>query len=73
MAEEVQARHTELGAPMDYQEHERTYNGFLILVKWGTTSLVALMIAMAFGFFVGGFFSAAILFVLVMVAAWFLL
>lgn len=73
MAEQLQGRHTELGAPMDYQEHERTYNGFLILVKWGTTSLVALMIAMAFGFFVGGFFSAAILFVLVMVAAWFLL
>jgi hypothetical protein len=31
------------------------------------------MIAMAFGFFAGGFFSATILFVLVCVAAWFIL
>ncbi|MGU3575887.1 aa3-type cytochrome c oxidase subunit IV [Brucellaceae bacterium C25G] len=63
----------ELGAPMDYPEHEQTYNGFLILVKWGTTALVALLIAMAFGFFVGGAVSGTIVFFLVMIAAWFAL
>lgn len=73
MAENHTTAQAELGAPMDYSEHEKTYAGFTGLVKWGTVALVALMIAMAFGFFVGGFFSAAILFVLVCVAAWFVL
>lgn len=63
----------ELGAAMDYPEHEQTYKGFVGLVKWGTTALVSLLIAMAFGFFVGGFISGAIVFALVMVAAWFIL
>ncbi|MFK4823686.1 aa3-type cytochrome c oxidase subunit IV [Paenochrobactrum sp. BZR 588] len=63
----------ELGAPMDYPEHVQTYNGFVSLVKWGTTALVSLLIAMAFGFFVGGFISGAVVFFLVMIAAWFIL
>ncbi|GAA0599119.1 aa3-type cytochrome c oxidase subunit IV [Paenochrobactrum glaciei] len=63
----------ELGATMDYPEHEQTYNGFVSLVKWGTTALVSLLIAMAFGFFVGGFISGAVVFFLVMIAAWFIL
>lgn len=63
----------ELGAPMDYREHEQTYNGFVSLVKWGTTALVSLLIAMAFGFFVGGFISGSVVFFLVMIAAWFIL
>ena len=73
MAEHHTTAPAELGAPMDYAEHEKTYAGFTGLVKWGTVALVALMIAMAFGFFAGGFFSATILFVLVCVAAWFIL
>lgn len=63
----------ELGASMDYPEHEQTYNGFVSLVKWSTTALVSLLIAMAFGFFVGGFISGAVVFFLVMIAAWFIL
>ncbi|MBB6259979.1 hypothetical protein FHS77_000487 [Paenochrobactrum gallinarii] len=63
----------ELGASMDYPEHEQTYNGFVSLVKWGTITLVSLLIAMAFGFFVGGFISGAVVFFLVMIAAWFIL
>ncbi|MFK5977754.1 MAG: aa3-type cytochrome c oxidase subunit IV [Rhizobiaceae bacterium] len=39
---------------MDYPEHEKTYNAFVGLIKWGTVGCVALMIAMAFGFFAGG-------------------
>ncbi|APX68211.1 aa3-type cytochrome c oxidase subunit IV [Brucella sp. 6810] len=73
MAEHHTIAPAELGAPMDYAEHEKTYAGFAGLVKWATVALVALMIAMAFGFFAGGFFSATVLFVLVCVAAWFLL
>ncbi|APY15130.1 hypothetical protein BR10RB9215_C20034 [Brucella sp. 10RB9215] len=73
MAEHHTTAPAELGAPMDYAEHEKTYAGFAGLVKWATVVLVALMIAMAFGFFAGGFFSATVLFVLVCVAAWFLL
>ncbi|ACO02751.1 aa3-type cytochrome c oxidase subunit IV [Brucella melitensis] len=73
MAEHHTTAPAELGAPMDYAEHEKTYAGFASLVKWATVVLVALMIAMAFGFFAGGFFSATVLFVLVCVVAWFLL
>lgn len=73
MAEHHTTAPAELGAPMDYAEHEKTYAGFAGLVKWATVVLVALMIAMAFGFFAGGVFSATVLFVLVCVAAWFLL
>ncbi|EEX84886.1 predicted protein [Brucella abortus bv. 3 str. Tulya] len=73
MAEHHTTAPAELGAPMDYAEHEKTYAGFAGLVKWATVVLVALMIAMAFGFFAGGFFSATVLLVLVCVVAWFLL
>jgi len=51
----------EMGAEMDYAEHEKTYQGFIALAKYGTLALVALMIAMAFGFFAGGGFIASII------------
>lgn len=39
---------TDAGHPdMDYAEHERTYAGFLELVKWGTIFNVVLLILMA--------------------------
>jgi hypothetical protein len=54
------------GAQMDYPEHEKTYSVFLALAKYGTLFCVALMAAMAFGFFTSaGFFSAVILFILI--------
>lgn len=59
----------EVGASMDYSEHDKTYGRFLGLAKWGTVVCVGLMAAMAFGFFVGGFFSGALLFVLILGAA----
>ncbi|GAB1583109.1 aa3-type cytochrome c oxidase subunit IV [Phyllobacterium phragmitis] len=73
MAEHHNTAPAELGAPMDYAEHEKTYEGFLAVAKWGTVAVVAVLIAMAFGFFVGGIFSATVLFILICVAAWFLL
>ena len=43
----------ETGASMDYKEHEKTYGLFIAGTKYGTAILVALMIAMAAGFFGG--------------------
>ncbi|RUZ45525.1 aa3-type cytochrome c oxidase subunit IV, partial [Mesorhizobium sp. M7A.F.Ca.CA.004.05.2.1] len=63
----------ELGAKMDYAEHDRTYAGFLALAKYGSLFCGALLLAMAFGFFAGGFFSATILFVLIMAVGAFIL
>ena len=33
-------------APMDYPEHERTYQGFLWLVKYGSIAVVAILLGM---------------------------
>ena len=63
----------EIGAKMDYAEHTQTYGRFILLAKWGTIVCIALMAAMAFGFFVGGFFSGALLFVLILAAGYVLL
>ena len=64
----------ETGAPMDYSEHEKTYKLFLNATKYGTLFCVALLIAMAAGFFTTmGFFSSLILFILLNVAGYFFL
>jgi hypothetical protein len=75
MADHSPTKQVELGAEMDYQEHEKTYKAFLGLAKYGSLVVVALLIAMAFGFFVtgAGFFSATILFILVCAVGYFLL
>jgi multisubunit Na+/H+ antiporter MnhG subunit len=65
MAEELPSGPVELGAQMDYREHEKSYGVFIAVTKYATLGTVALLIAMAFGFFAGGgFFSATILFFL---------
>ncbi len=43
----------EVGAAMDYKEHERTYSAFLGAAKYGTLFLVALLLGMTAGFFTG--------------------
>ena len=54
----------ELGAAMDYVEHEKTYNFFLNAAKYGTMFCVTLLIAMAAAFFTtAGFFSSLFLLV----------
>lgn len=65
MADHATTGPVELGADMDYSEHERTYRGFTMLAKYGSLVCAATLIAMAFGFFVGGFFSGLILFILI--------
>ena len=74
MADHAPTGPVEMGAKMDYAEHEKTYSMFLTLAKFGTLACVALMIAMAFGFFTSaGFFSATILFILITAVGVFLL
>jgi len=73
MADHSPTGPVELGAKMDYAEHDRTYAGFLALAKYGSLFCAGILIAMAFGFFAGGFFSAAILFVLIMAVGAFIL
>ncbi|MFC0805417.1 aa3-type cytochrome c oxidase subunit IV [Ensifer sp. P24N7] len=64
----------ETGAPMDYSEHEKTYDFFISATKYGTLFCVALLIAMAAAFFtMMGFFSSLVLFILINVAGYFFL
>lgn len=73
MANHTPTGPVELGAKMDYAEHDRTYAGFVTLAKYGSLFCAALLVAMAFGFFAGGFFSATILFVLILAIGGFIL
>ncbi len=64
----------ELGAKMEYSDHEKTYNGFLVASKFGTMLVTVLMIAMAVGFFTtGGFFGGLLVFVILSIAGFVLL
>ena len=64
----------ETGAAMDYAEHEKTYNLFVNGAKYGTLFCVALLIAMAAGFFTSaGFFSALLLLIILNVVGFILL
>ncbi|MBL4598579.1 MAG: aa3-type cytochrome c oxidase subunit IV [Rhizobiaceae bacterium] len=57
---------------MDYSEHEKTYDAFISLTKWGVVFCVALMVAMSFGFFAGGgLFGGTLLLIILMVIAYF--
>jgi len=74
MASDTPSGPIEMGAEMDYREHEKTYSMFLVLAKYFTLVCAALLIAMVAGFFWGfGFFSAAVLFVLICAVGGFLL
>ena len=74
MADHASEGPVELGAKMDYAEHEKSYSVFLALTKYGTLATVALLVAMAFGFFTSaGFISATILFILLNVVGAYLL
>ncbi|MDN2565124.1 aa3-type cytochrome c oxidase subunit IV [Aquibium sp. A9E412] len=66
MADNTPTGSAETGAEMDYAEHERTYSLFLTMTKYGSLTVVAVLIAMAFGFFTtAGFISSTILFLLI--------
>lgn len=64
----------ETGAEMDYAEHERTFSMFLTMSKWLIALCVALLVAMAFGFFAGGgLFGGIVVFIILTVLAFFLI
>ena len=44
------AHHTEpqLESPMDYAQHEATYNGFLVAVKWISIGLAVAVVVLYF-------------------------
>ncbi len=66
MADNTPKGPVELGAEMDYREHEKTYSLFISLTKYTSLICVALLIAMAFTFFTtAGFFSGLILFLVI--------
>lgn len=64
----------ETGAPMDYREHEKTYNLFLAGAKWGTMMVIVLMLAMLGGFYAGGgLLGGTLLFIILNAAGFYLL
>ncbi|HMQ57430.1 MAG TPA: aa3-type cytochrome c oxidase subunit IV [Rhizobiaceae bacterium] len=74
MADHKPTGPVELGAEMDYAEHNRTFAMFIALTKWSIVFLVALLVAMAFGLVgPGGFFSSLVVFVIVCAAGYFAL
>jgi hypothetical protein len=74
MADHSPTGQVETGAKMDYSEHEKTYSGFLTLTKYVSLFCVALLAAMAFGFFTNaGFFSATVLLIAICGVGWYLL
>lgn len=56
----------EVGASMDYAEHDKTYSGFIFAAKYGSMAIAVLLICMAVGFFTsaGFVFSTLLFFVL---------
>lgn len=74
MAKHSEDNSVELGAAMDYSEHTATYALFVNLAKWVAIACIALLASMAFGFYTSaGFFSAVVLFLGILVLAFFLL
>lgn len=70
MAQEEYHVDNENGAEMDYPEHEATYELFLSMSKWVVLFNVALLVAMAVGFFMGGGMVGGFLtFIVLMIAA----
>jgi hypothetical protein len=64
----------EVGATMDYKEHEHTYNMFIAATKYGSMFIIALLLGMTAGFFAGaGFLGGILVFLILLVAGIFLL
>ncbi len=71
MADNTPSGPIELGAEMDYAEHDRTFALFVNLAKYGSLICAALLLAMAFGFYTtAGFFSALVLFMVICAIGW---
>lgn len=65
---------TEENSVMDYDEHERTYDMFMVGAKWLTIICCAILIGMAFGFFAGfGLIGGTLVAIIVCIASKFIL
>jgi Bacterial aa3 type cytochrome c oxidase subunit IV len=74
MADNTPAGPVELGAQMDYAEHDKTYHLFLALAKYCSLVVAAILLSLAFLFVAhGSIFASAVLFILICVAGYFLL
>lgn len=59
---------------MDYPEHEKTYDHFLKFSIWTTAGCLALLVAMAAGFFAGfGLFGGTLVFLAILAICYFVL
>lgn len=64
----------ETGAEMDYAEHEKTYNMFLTLAKFGTLVCIAILIGMAVGFFTtAGVITATLITIIILAIGYYIL
>ncbi|UIJ72776.1 aa3-type cytochrome c oxidase subunit IV [Aurantimonas sp. HBX-1] len=58
-------------AEMDYPEHERTYSRFLAMTKWGSATILAILVGMLVGLIAGaGVIASVFSFLIVMAIAW---
>jgi hypothetical protein len=70
MAEHVHSGPAEVGAPMDYPAHQRTFAGFVSLTKITSLACIATLQALAlFGLAANGFWLGVLMIVLMMVAS----
>ena len=70
MVERPHSGTAELGAPMDYPEHERTYDGFLTLTKLTVLAAIITMVSLIlFAFGGGAGFWLGVLMLILMAAA----
>lgn len=69
MAEHLPSGPAELGAPMDYAEHERTFSSFVALTKITVLATLDTLIALTlYAFGSGGFWLGTLLILLTSVA-----
>ena len=71
MAENHHAGPAELGAPMDYAQHEKTYEGFLALAQISTVATIDVLIALVLFAYGGswGFLLAVFYLILILIAS----
>ncbi len=69
MAEHTQSGPVELGAPMDYAEHQRTFAGFVAMTKVLTLATIAILQSLTlFGIAAHGFWLGVLMIVLMFIA-----
>ncbi len=69
MAEHTHSGPVEVGAPMDYAEHQRTFAGFVTMTKIGALATIAIVQSLTlFGIAAHGFWLGVLMIVLMFAA-----